>query len=65
MSKAEIERSLRVALGASQQLPKRKPSKTIGEAIDRLHCEAERLEKVVRRSSDNSDTLASVLESLK
>ncbi len=65
MSKAEIERSLRVALGPSHQLPMRKPSKTIGEAIDRLHCEAEQLEKVVRCSKENSDTLASILESLK
>ncbi len=65
MSKAEIERSLRVALGPSQQLPMRKPSKTIGEAIDRLQCEAEQLEKVVRGSNENSCTLASILESLK
>ncbi len=65
MSKAEIEQSLRVALGPSRQLPKRKPSKTIGEAVDRLHCEAEQLEKVVRGSNENSDTLASILESLK
>lgn len=65
MSKAEIEQSLRVALGASQQLPKRKPSRTIGEAIDRLHCEAERLQRVIRGSNENSDTLASILESLK
>lgn len=65
MSKAEIEQALWVALGPCKQLPKRKPSRTIGEAIDRLQCEAEQLKKVVRGSNENSDTLASILESLK
>jgi hypothetical protein len=65
MDKEQLEHSLHIAFGPPQVPPKRKPSRNIKEALERLESEAKELEKAVRNGSDNSGVIADILKSLK
>lgn len=64
MDKQQVTHSLRIAYGDNPVVPKReRPSKTLGEALDRIECEARELSNLLGKS--NSATLDDFLRALK